>query len=702
MFQPVDASMEPVIAHLLRKHFKKQLRLVLPTLVVVYPPKTNGSVDLSCYEVLSMPKQIILLPANKNSSFSTRKNGKQAIILITPSNFKQEQVSLRAKHIQSYMKQCGAEGNPSSSSGGIQQGSDNQKNEEDDNDYNSNDSSSGNGSIDGNNGNNGNSDNNGQDSQQQSLLKQNSLRLPSKITIIDGTKKIKYNTTYWVQRNVVTVQVTASFLFDECKVTCSKESTSDVKHMETIPFGNFVLRNDFDSTPKYEHVFKKKLPHTSGRPETQKYIWLSAEFLQHAESISKCSTEKFYVCSRPAGEILMPISKKKKVPQEKKLSNSNVVIHANNVVNPALSNNQHNNQQQQQQQQHHHHHQNGAQHHHNHQQQQQQQPLSPIASEAAHAAANQIRRDHMNHIQQQHQQPQQQLSANNNVVVPTGAGQQITVQQNFYVQTLYNPQQPYFVYNPSIKQQQTPSPQQQQQQHASPQQSPLQQQQQQQIPPAPPVHQQQHIVQPVQIKEQYQSPPLLQQQQLQKPQQLPQQQPSLSAGHNNQQVPQQQQQQQQLQQQSIHHNPHHQLLKESNSNTIIVAPVQMQQQHSFQPPLNLHIHNPPDVQQQEQKGMASSSISSTATKPFVNIHYIMPSSGPVEGNQRVTIFGEFYKPSQQHMMVYFGLLPSPTIEYMDSHKIVCVSPSRLISGAVAVSCVIEGKTIGNSVPYNFT
>ena len=142
----------------------------------------------------------------------------------------------------------------------------------------------------------------------------------SRVAIIDGTRKIKYNTSYWVQRNVITVQILAAFSFDECKVTCHKESTSDVKSMETVSFSSFTVRapqlnGDLPaaaSADTYEYVFKKKLPHTSGRPETQKYIWLNAEFYNKSGMpIGKCSSEKFYVCSRPAGEsVQTQISKK--------------------------------------------------------------------------------------------------------------------------------------------------------------------------------------------------------------------------------------------------------------------------------------------------------------------------------------------------------------------------------------------------------
>jgi hypothetical protein len=122
-----------------------------------------------------------------------------------------------------------------------------------------------------------------------------------RIIVVDGTKKIKYGTTYWVQRNVITVQIQAAFKFDECKIFCHKEHTSDVKHMETLSFNDHFVKLS-QHPHAYEGSFKKKLPYTSGRPETQKYIWLSAEFYQGSTLLGKCQTDKFYVCSRPAND----------------------------------------------------------------------------------------------------------------------------------------------------------------------------------------------------------------------------------------------------------------------------------------------------------------------------------------------------------------------------------------------------------------
>ncbi|KAG2388749.1 hypothetical protein C9374_000188 [Naegleria lovaniensis] len=134
------------------------------------------------------------------------------------------------------------------------------------------------------------------------------------IDIIDGTQKEKNGIKYWVQRNVITIQVISSFVFDTCTINCNKEGSTEVKHMETLSFvDSFAKMNESKimelnlSTLRsastyheiYEAQFRKKLPYTSGRPETQKLIWLSAEFSLNNQIIKTVISPKFYVCSRP-------------------------------------------------------------------------------------------------------------------------------------------------------------------------------------------------------------------------------------------------------------------------------------------------------------------------------------------------------------------------------------------------------------------
>jgi hypothetical protein len=127
-----------------------------------------------------------------------------------------------------------------------------------------------------------------------------SVCLYSSIQIIDGTKNEKNGKTYWVQRNVVTIQVLTSFEFDECKVLCKKENCSDPKILATLIFHERFFINQ--NTNMYQATFKKKLPYTSGRPETQKEIWMEAEFYKSGKIITRVNSKRFFVCSRPNTE----------------------------------------------------------------------------------------------------------------------------------------------------------------------------------------------------------------------------------------------------------------------------------------------------------------------------------------------------------------------------------------------------------------
>lgn len=155
-----------------------------------------------------------------------------------------------------------------------------------------------------------------------------------KITIIDGTKKRKYGTTYWVQRNVITLQVLASFKFDQCTVHCHKENSQDVKLMEVLTFKDHfgTYHNLPNGVTVYESQFKKKLPFTSGRPETQKHVWLSADFTSSANTVASCATDKFFVCSRPTSDLTGPQKARTKVHADVNIINrskqSSAMAHA--------------------------------------------------------------------------------------------------------------------------------------------------------------------------------------------------------------------------------------------------------------------------------------------------------------------------------------------------------------------------------------
>jgi hypothetical protein len=115
------------------------------------------------------------------------------------------------------------------------------------------------------------------------------------IAIIDGTKKIRYGNEYWVQRNVVTIKITSQVPFDTVNIYCYKKGVNDPKLVDTIQF--FEQQRSYGSY--FESSVKRKLPMTSGRPETQKKIWLTAEFITDGQVIRSSSTDPFFVCSRP-------------------------------------------------------------------------------------------------------------------------------------------------------------------------------------------------------------------------------------------------------------------------------------------------------------------------------------------------------------------------------------------------------------------
>ncbi len=131
------------------------------------------------------------------------------------------------------------------------------------------------------------------------------------------------------------------------------------------------------------------------------------------------------------------------------------------------------------------------------------------------------------------------------------------------------------------------------------------------------------------------------------------------------------------------------------------------------------------VQHQEQGNNGSSSslsndTSSTSSKNqnnkklvdyiddsddyHLHINSIHPNTGSTRGSQYVTLEGRFQVPKSMQsntLTVYFGLLPSPHIAYMDTSKIVCVTPARLIAGNVRVTGVLGGKTFQNYVLFSY-
>jgi len=195
-------------------------------------------------------------------------------------------------------------------------------------------------------GNGSNSDDEKQQQQQQQQRRQLTRIMNNKyasIEIIDGTRNVKYGTVYWVQRNVVTIKILVSFIFDECRVLCSKEDTNDVKLMEVLKFVDHfskqksTTRQDVSADSLYEVQIKKRIPFTSGRPETQKHIWLTAEFYLKNTMIHRVNTKKFYVCSRPGGKPGAPEPEKSRETSSNSDQFSRTKVPQFRVYNPSQS-----------------------------------------------------------------------------------------------------------------------------------------------------------------------------------------------------------------------------------------------------------------------------------------------------------------------------------------------------------------------------
>jgi hypothetical protein len=159
------------------------------------------------------------------------------------------------------------------------------------------------------------------------------------ISVVDGTKKLKYGNEYWVQRNVVTIRVTANILFDEVSIYCHKRG-SETRFMQTLPY--------YRALPYFDASVKVKLPMTSGRPETQKEMWLSCTFTRAGQIVHQCTSKTFLVCSRPGSSPLpsterqypfsrVEIGKNRKlsfVPIQSNTYQTVSVTHTTEVVSP--------------------------------------------------------------------------------------------------------------------------------------------------------------------------------------------------------------------------------------------------------------------------------------------------------------------------------------------------------------------------------
>lgn len=152
------------------------------------------------------------------------------------------------------------------------------------------------------------------------------------IRIIDGTRNVKNGVQFWVQRHVVTVRIQCSFRFDECLVTCSKQGMSEQRYTQTLYFAEHFTKiaenrhhDDHDSSGthlmmRFEAVFKTKLLYTSGRPENQRKVWLTASFFSGNTTIASATTDEFLVCSRPGNEMAesLPLSDTSETPASTK------------------------------------------------------------------------------------------------------------------------------------------------------------------------------------------------------------------------------------------------------------------------------------------------------------------------------------------------------------------------------------------------
>ncbi|KAL0481095.1 transcription factor coe2-B [Acrasis kona] len=143
------------------------------------------------------------------------------------------------------------------------------------------------------------------------IAQQKATQEDCSVRIVDGTRKQRYGTNYWVQRNVITIQVSSNSQFEEARIFCNRKGTTDPKHMETICY---METNAKRLNSSFEVTFKKKLPYTSGRPETQKQIWLSAEFWSKGVMVKRCNSEAFFVCSRPGTDKSPPSSPEQVIP----------------------------------------------------------------------------------------------------------------------------------------------------------------------------------------------------------------------------------------------------------------------------------------------------------------------------------------------------------------------------------------------------
>lgn len=534
----------------------------------------------------------------------------------------------------------------------------------------------------------------------------NGSELFATVEVIDGTRKQKYNTKYWVQRNVVTIQVLSGFVFDTCYVYCHKEGSHDIKLMEKLSYVDSFYKLSQNKTSQYrqqvqnppneiyETQFRKKLPHTSGRPETQKHIWLSAHFYLNDRLLKDVQSEKFFVCSRPQDskgtartKVPAPSTSQLQFNHNEPVKGSTSSTsspyqekpnYSSSPSTPPSSPPQQQQQQQQQQQE------QAQQHLHYHKppHSRPNYPHTHLASPPTHhtipsmsASVSQTQLANSStpptrspHSDQYGQSGVMQDELNNytkyatdkrmpfmNTTVPPAAKHfKMTYSNNFKGATenpfAYQDQHQQYSMQTSLDMRQGESTSVPLVNHpisssASP--APLSHQ----MTPSPHLH---------------------------PPHQNPQSYDISNIG-----LPTKPEQIQSSQTTTLQD----QIL--TTPNTKISSTDSHNQQQTN---IANHSVETSDAQMKDESSQEGYNFSSQGVQPPV-IHYIQPISGSKNGGEQVAIFGEFYSlpNSKEYVRVLFGLQDSPHIDTISNDKIVCQTPDRLVSGSVTVQIITNTK-----------
>jgi len=134
-------------------------------------------------------------------------------------------------------------------------------------------------------------------------LSVDSQRAPPTVTRA-GAWKVRGDEKYLIQRCVSTIQVfvPAEMSFNTCRVFCDKEGRElKQKLLSDTTHDSFAFLPATQSQSLYkEWRFRRKIPFTSGRPETRKKIWIRALFLDVQGNVQKnIRSVPFYACSKP-------------------------------------------------------------------------------------------------------------------------------------------------------------------------------------------------------------------------------------------------------------------------------------------------------------------------------------------------------------------------------------------------------------------